>query len=522
MNISQFFEHWGIIENPFRGEEARHDAVFQRLGYTDPGSAAPRPERKIALGSQHSDFEKILGEMTRPATSIVFGEKGSGKTAMRLQIEDRVLAHNAANPDSRVFIIPYDELNPFIAEINARYSSSKDPVSPFRKIRLVDHMDAMLSVAVDLLVASLFKEGPDRPTIELGEDTVKTVRRMPMPLRLDLLQLQALYDPADVNGDRTAKMRRLLRIMPDRRELVWNGLVIGGWVPVVLALVFSQMIVGELSRDILLGLGGFLLLLYLVVIFKRLVWDRFVIKRLARRVNDEMRCLPRPEEALARSLGSLEPGQRNESTLPATADADEPRYHALAALRRVLARFGYTGMLVLIDRVDEPTLVNGDAEKMRAMMWPLFNNKFLQQERFGVKMLLPVELRHALFKESAAFFQEARLDKQSFIERLTWTGPMLYDLCNARLGVCRPASAEPISLIDIFDEEVTRNDLVEALNNMQQPRDAFKFMYRVFSEHCASVTAEDGRWRIARHTLDRVRRDEAERVMQLQRGIRPA
>ena len=115
----------------------------------------------------------------------------------------------------------------------------------------------------------------------------------------------------------------------------------------------------------------------------------------------------------------------------------------------------------------------------------------------------PIELRHALFKESSSFFQEARLDKQNMVERLSWTGAMLYDLCNARLGVCRPASADPISLIDIFDDDVTRNDLVEALNNMQQPRDAFKFMYRVLSEHCASVTAEDGKWKIARHTLDR-------------------
>jgi len=57
---------------------------------------------------------------------------------------------------------------------------------------------------------------------------------------------------------------------------------------------------------------------------------------------------------------------------------------------------------------------------------------------------------------------------------------------------------------------------------MQQPRDAFKFMYRCLNEHCASVTADDGSWRIPKHVLDQVRRDESERVMQLQRGIRPA
>lgn len=188
----------------------------------------------------------------------------------------------------------------------------------------------------------------------------------------------------------------------------------------------------------------------------------------------------------------------------------------------MIARFGYTGILVLVDRVDEPTLVNGDTEKMRAIMWPLFNNKFLQQERFGVKLLLPIELRHALFKESADFFQEARLDKQGFIERLSWTGPMLYDLCNARLNACRVPGSEPLSLIQLFDEDVTRQDVVDALDQMHQPRDAFKFLYRCLNEHCSNVTAEEGSWRVPRLVLENVRRVESDRVQQLYRGITPA
>jgi hypothetical protein len=188
----------------------------------------------------------------------------------------------------------------------------------------------------------------------------------------------------------------------------------------------------------------------------------------------------------------------------------------------VVSAFGFTGMLVVIDRVDEPTLVNGDTERMRSIIWPMLNNKFLQLEGMGIKMLLPIELRHALFKESSAFFQEARLDKQNLVERLSWTGAMLYDLCSTRLSVCRPANAERIGLIDLFADDVTKNDVVEALNYMQQPRDAFKFLYRCFNEHCSSVTADENSWRIERHTLEQVRRDEAERVMQLQRGIRPA
>src|SRR5690349_14933635 len=113
MNISQFFEHWRIVENPFRGEEARHDAVFARVGFNGAapaeikggpvtvGDSAP-PEAaglespaRMDHATHHSDFDKIIGELGRPSTAIVFGEKGSGKTAIRLQIAERVAAHNA-------------------------------------------------------------------------------------------------------------------------------------------------------------------------------------------------------------------------------------------------------------------------------------------------------------------------------------------------------------------------------------------------------------------------------------------
>ena len=146
----------------------------------------------------------------------------------------------------------------------------------------------------------------------------------------------------------------------------------------------------------------------------------------------------------------------------------------------------------------------------------------MQLEGLGLKMLLPVELRHALFKESSSFFQEARLDKQNLVERLTWTGPMLYDLCNARIAACMREGASAVTLLDLFAEDVTRQDVVDALEQMRQPRDAFKFVYRCLNEHCANVTADQNEWRIPRLVLDSIKRQESDRVQQLARGIRPA
>jgi hypothetical protein len=99
---------------------------------------------------------------------------------------------------------------------------------------------------------------------------------------------------------------------------------------------------------------------------------------------------------------------------------------------------------------------------------------------------------------------------------------MLYDLCDARLRACRAPDAAPISLLDLFAEDVTAKDLVDALDQMHQPRDAFKFLYACLNEHCSGVTAEQGQWKVPRLTLESVKKQQADRVQQLYRGIRPA
>src|SRR5579862_8205564 len=101
MNLITFLEHWKLVENPFRAEEARQDPVFTRLESAaiaqepdapEPSASNPAAQflRKAVASTllsptTHSEFEKIAGDFDRPSTSIVFGEKGSGKTAIRMQ-----------------------------------------------------------------------------------------------------------------------------------------------------------------------------------------------------------------------------------------------------------------------------------------------------------------------------------------------------------------------------------------------------------------------------------------------------
>ncbi|HBS29950.1 MAG TPA: hypothetical protein DEB06_11020, partial [Phycisphaerales bacterium] len=425
MNVASFFERWAISENPFRAEEARHDPVFARLGHGP---------------TTHPDFEKILGDLSRPSSAIVFGEKGSGKTAIRMQAASRIEAYNRDHPDAKVLLVAYDDLNPILDRFASR-SKVDGPGEPkgilkvLKRLRLVDHMDAVLHLATARVVDMVLGEEGRSP--RGAGSAARMLRRAPEIVRGDLAVLAAVYDREEQAPARFARLRRLIRAPGHTGRWLWRALAYAGWVIPALVLGLFLWLAPETLRTALglytlAGAGA----VWLIGIAKRAGWDRFAALRLARRVTRQTRAVPRRTGTVAGCLDALPNELRRGTVLPID-DADDTRYALLNRLRRVLGAIGYAGMVVVIDRLDEPTLISGDPERMRAVVWPLLNNKLLQQDGLGIKLLLPIELRYELLRESTAFFQEARLDKQNLIERLVWTGSTLFDLCTARLNACR-------------------------------------------------------------------------------------
>lgn len=78
MTLNEFLQHHRLIENPFRGEEARTDAVFARMGHNQPAERVATPTSR-SFELHHSDFEKIVGDLRRPSASVVFGEKEAAR-----------------------------------------------------------------------------------------------------------------------------------------------------------------------------------------------------------------------------------------------------------------------------------------------------------------------------------------------------------------------------------------------------------------------------------------------------------
>ncbi len=469
MKTEQFLRHHGIGGNPFSEEDAQTDTVFKR---------------RCLATIHHPAWDKFFGSPADPSTALVFGEKGSGKTALRLQASAELEKYNQEHPHERVFVISYDDFNPYLDHFRAAVHA-RDAAQALQRWRLQDHMDAILAQGVTHLIDALTSEKVDLSALSLDQ-------------RRDLLLLAALYDQS--TGEPIERRWSRLRRRSGFRPL-WS------------------------RRDLQIGFGTTLIVLLLIAAFPGLrawgIWPWLLLPivlgwlywgwRLARAewfardIRKGLRVLARDPSALRWELLWFKPSELGGQPLPTSARAGgEERYELLRKFQGVLHTLGYAGIIVLIDRVDEPQLIEGDPRKMRALVWPLLDHKFLRHPGIGVKLLLPIELAYYLEKEDKEFYDRARPDKLNLIKPLRWTGPSLYDLAGDRLRAC---ASEPSTngdgprLRQIVDDTIGDDSLKDALGNLRTPRQLFKFLHRLVEEHCHRHTEDSPRWTVDADTF---------------------
>ena len=223
MHLDAFWKNWQVREDPFRAEEARNDPVFARL---------------IDSDTTHPEFDKVFGQPDQPATAVVFGEKGSGKTALRLLLEKRIAEHNAAHDDRKAWVVRYDDLNPVLDRFASAVGGPHTDGEVLKKFRLADHQDAMLSRATTRLVDSLLGDAKAEP---LGPDARKRVRKMGRDRRINLAVLAALYDQP-VTGNLTERWQRIKRTL---RVGMFPGAMVAKWLGGLLAVLVLGMVIAR-------------------------------------------------------------------------------------------------------------------------------------------------------------------------------------------------------------------------------------------------------------------------------------
>ncbi|MCA9258378.1 MAG: hypothetical protein KDA61_04215 [Planctomycetales bacterium] len=478
MKLHDLFQHHDIASNPFADEDAQTDPVFQG---------------RCRQNAFHPHWDKIYGDPGSPATSIVFGEKGAGKTALRLQISNQIASHNASHEDRRSFVIEYDDFNPFLDRFAERLSARKqrDPGKVLAEWKLWDHMDAILSLGVTSLVDRILEikqpSGPDANHLPSG-----TVERLDRFQRRDLLLLAACYDNSltEPFETRWGRLRRVLKYRP------WQNWALRAFGVAVTAIVVA-VIVSQKKYAWLAGVVPYLIVALGWAPWLAQVW---LWTSQAWSTVRNLRCVPRDVQPLRRVLMQFAGRDIKGQPLPNKRRTDD-RYELLYKFQGVLQACGFSGIVVLVDRVDEPHLINGAADNMRGLVWSMLDNKFLKQPGLGLKMLLPIELAQHVDAENRDFFQRARLDKQNVVPSLEWTGKSLYDLADARVAACATPGKSP-QFRALFSPQLSDERLIAAFDGLRVPRHLFKFLHHLLVAHCQQNLDSAPVWQVPAELFD--------------------
>src|SRR5690606_9516055 len=142
--------------------------------------------------THHPAWDKIFGSPESPSTSVVFGEKGSGKTALRMQMVEQLRKYNADNPRKRAFIIEYDDFNPFVDSFRERLHGRKRKAeNALQQWKLWDHMDAILTLATTKLADGIRSATPGEEASAIRKEDLAELTRLQ---KRDILLLAAFYD----------------------------------------------------------------------------------------------------------------------------------------------------------------------------------------------------------------------------------------------------------------------------------------------------------------------------------------
>jgi hypothetical protein len=478
MRVQQLLEHHGIIANPFADEDAQTDLVFK-------GSCIRT--------TYHPGWDKIYGEPSEPATAIVFGEKGSGKTALGLQIVRHLTDHNTSHPDQQAFVVPYNDFNPFLDRLRERMSGRRRRIErTLAEWRLWDHMDAILSLAVTQLVDRILQDKQARHPAAI--DTPLPLARLDAAQVRDVMLLAACYDQSTAVSlpQRWQQLKRKLRFRTWRSSLdILVGVAVTAAVLAAIAYFGKWSWLQTVWPYLAVAAG------WLPRVGRWLKWSW-----IGRKIGRHTRVLNHTTGMLRRVFMQFPGKTLAGQPLPVYQRTDD-RYELLAKLQNVLRTLGLPAIVVLVDRLDEPYLVNGSPDLMRALLWPMLDNKFLKHPGLGLKLLLPAELIRFIDRETRDFYEKARLDKQNLIRSLDWSGQALCDVADARIRACAAEGASP-TIRALFDSGLESRRLQEAFAQLRVPRHLFKFMYRVLSAHCNAHTELEPVWTISPATFESV------------------
>lgn len=504
-------QYWGMTQEPFMCEDADKDIILQSMN-------------KSAV---HSGFDRIYGNPNEPAPGIIFGEKGSGKSALRLMMRRNIDEFNEQNPEKKVFLIEYTDFNQFISNYSSTLPSRSDEAGDAKEVisrwKLSDHLDCILSLGFTKLVDEIVQSG-------------KPAKKMQHKHAADLLIGTSMYYHSEENTtvDAVKTLNRYYGFGSLRPLMKWLiALALSGVSVFIFMFIFIMMLVtyfnlpvgSEELRNYLMSLNPYIYYGTGAGLFV-VTWFWFFITRSgpffsARRAARGIKAVSKDPKITAKILLKLPPRERKDFVLPKSND-EATRYDWLQRFTALINQFGYQGIYVVVDRLDEPSQLSGREDLMRQFIEKMLNIKFLQYPHIGIKLFLPIELDSLHRNASPEQLKRMRLDKSNLISEFKWSGQELYEIANQRMQACIEGESN-VTLADLFGDDLDFEYVKETLNMLGTPRYAFGFLSSLVTDYVKELPNDlpenDPRWKINRNQFDIARSNWLDRTGVLRRVL---
>ena len=482
MFTQKWKDHWGLVDDPFSCEDADKDLLLSA----------------IETSAVHSSFDKMFGTPHMPSPALVFGEKGSGKSALRLIMRRRIEEHNQKNPDKKIFLVDYIEFNNFIEYFRRVIKAGKDDKAAAHAVvanwKIADHLDAILSLGVTQFIDSILENKNKRQDLSRKE-------------KVDIHLLTALYYHSEKQNtsDTLNLLKKTLGYFhtgPNWRAFL-AGLVSLLGLGIAILPFFPNLGVSNFSK--IFGATG---LAIIAAAWGWIGWREWAFSDYAHTAVRNIRVFARNPLNIANILKGLTAKERKEFVLPMNSD-ESSRFQLLKRFLGLLKDHGYRGLYVLIDRIDEPSLLSNHNADMREFIEKILDIKLLQFEDLGLKLFLPIEMDAIHRNASPEQLKKMRLDKSNLVAELKWNGMELYEIANQRLQASKVGESKPLQMKDMFEENFDFNHLTDTLSELGTPRHAFSFLSSVFAEYIRTLPNDlpegDAKWRVPRLQFDVVK-----------------
>lgn len=504
-------QYWGMNQEPFMCEDADKDVILQSMD-------------KSAV---HSGFDRIYGNPNEPAPGIIFGEKGSGKSALRLMMRRNVEEFNEQNPEKKIFLIEYTDFNQFIGNYCNTLPNRSDEATEAKEViskwKLSDHLDCILSLGYTKLVDQIIKSG-------------KPSKKLQHKHAADLLIGTSMYYHSEENTTVDAVKRlsrffgfgslRPLMKLAVALSLSFISVFIFMFLFILMFItVYNIPLLSESIRNDLMVVNPNVYYLTGLGVFIT-TWIWYFLSRSssftsARRAARGIKTVPKDPKITAKILLKLPSRERKDFILPKSND-EAARYDWLQRFITLINQFGYHGIYVVVDRLDEPSQLSGRDELMKQFIDKMLDIKFLQYPHIGIKLFLPIELDSLHRNASPEQLKRMRLDKSNLIPEFKWSGQELYEIANQRMQACIEGESN-VSLADLFGDDLNFDYVKETLNMLGTPRYAFGFLSSLVTDYVKDLPNDlpenDPRWKINRNQFDVARANWLDRTGVLRRVL---